>query len=182
MEAKRELGNQPRRRTGLRRTIQQILKDCIDAGQYIHSPGDRATLQWLAREVGDALFSITREYPSTVIKAARAGLMEVTPPHVFFSYIHDSPEHVQMVAELADRLCADGVNALIDQYMSAPPTGWLHWVGEQLEVADFVLMICTRTYSENLSDNSTTETNKEERAIGDLVRRHLFDGRCNGPQ
>jgi hypothetical protein len=84
--------------------------------------------------------------------------------------------------ELADRLCADGVNALIDQYMSAPPTGWLHWVGEQLEVADFVLMICTRTYSENLSDNSTTETNKEERAIGDLVRRHLFDGRCNGPQ
>jgi hypothetical protein len=100
MEAKRELGNQPRRRTGLRRTIQQILKDCIDAGQYIHSPGDRATLQWLAREVGDALFSITREYPSTVIKAARAGLMEVTPPHVFFSYTHDSPEHVQMVAEL----------------------------------------------------------------------------------
>jgi SEFIR domain len=49
---------------------------------------------------------------------------EPTTPRVFISYSHDSPEHQDRVLALADQLCADGVDASIDQYEMSPPERW----------------------------------------------------------
>jgi hypothetical protein len=49
---------------------------------------------------------------------------EPAPPRVFISYSHDSDKHRDRVLELADRLRADGVDAMIDQYIQSPPEGW----------------------------------------------------------
>src|SRR5207253_363756 len=67
-------------------------------------------------------------------------------PRVFISYSHDSPEHDQQVLAVSDRLRADGIDAVIDQYETAPSQGWTRWMRDEIERADFVLVICTETY------------------------------------
>jgi hypothetical protein len=73
--------------------------------------------------------------------------MALDPLNVFISYSHDSPEHAQHVLELAERLHKDGVNAQLDQYVAGtPPEGWHRWMLDQLDWAEYVLMVCTETY------------------------------------
>ena len=66
--------------------------------------------------------------------------------HVFISYTHDSPAHKARVRALADRLLADGVDAEIDQYQTAPPQGWPQWMQQHIADARFVLVVCSATY------------------------------------
>ena len=47
---------------------------------------------------------------------------------VLISYSHDSPAHEARVLALADRLRDDGVDAILDQYESFPPQGWIKWM------------------------------------------------------
>ncbi|MCL2928621.1 MAG: tetratricopeptide repeat protein [Trichodesmium sp. MAG_R01] len=47
-----------------------LLSKCIDAGQYIAEPGERANLQWIAREIGDTIFRIAKEYPDIIISSS----------------------------------------------------------------------------------------------------------------
>src|SRR5437773_737966 len=72
---------------------------------------------------------------------------ELRPPIVFISYSHDSPEHADRVLALSDHLCADGIDCVLDQYEDSPPEGFPRWMDRQIRAADFVLMICTPTYS-----------------------------------
>jgi hypothetical protein len=46
---------------------------------------------------------------------------------VFISYSHDSPDHETKVLALANRLRADGIDAVLDQYEDFPPEGWELW-------------------------------------------------------
>jgi hypothetical protein len=48
---------------------------------------------------------------------------------------------------LSDRLRADGIDSMLDQYEVFPPQGWIRWMREQLLSARFVLMVCTETYA-----------------------------------
>ena len=47
---------------------------------------------------------------------------------IFISYSHDSPEHADLVLELADRLVGDGIDCILDQYESSPAEGWPKWM------------------------------------------------------
>ena len=73
-------------------------------------------------------------------------LEEKAAPRLFISYSHDSAEHEDRVLALADRLRHDGIDALIDQYDTAPPDGWPMWMDREIQKADFVAMVCTETY------------------------------------
>jgi len=68
------------------------------------------------------------------------------PPIVFISYSHDSPEHSDRVLALSDRLRADGIDCILDQYEDSPPEGFPRWMDRNIRAADFVLMTCTPTY------------------------------------
>ena len=46
--------------------------------------------------------------------------MASDPPKILLSYSHDSPEHQKRVLTLANRLRADGVDCVIDQYVVVP--------------------------------------------------------------
>ena len=74
------------------------------------------------------------------------GMSSERPPKVFISYSHDSDEHMERVLSLADRLRADGVDAMIDQYVHDPEDGWQVWTESQMRDADLVLVVCTETY------------------------------------
>lgn len=64
-------------------------------------------------------------------------------PKVFINYAHDSPEHVDRVLALANRLRREGVDAHIDQYETSPPEGWPRWTVRRIEAADYVLCVFT---------------------------------------
>ncbi len=68
------------------------------------------------------------------------------PPTVFISYSHDSKSHEDQVLELADRLRREGIDCNIDQYESNPVEGWYRWMFNQIESADFVLVVATKSY------------------------------------
>jgi len=67
-------------------------------------------------------------------------------PTVFISYSHDSREHADRVLELSNRLRAEGIHCVLDQYETSPAEGWPKWMDRQIENSDFVLVICTETY------------------------------------
>ena len=67
--------------------------------------------------------------------------------HLFISYSHDSDAHRDFVLSLSNRLRADGLDCQIDQYVNGfPAEGWQLWMETQVEVADFVLVVCTPLY------------------------------------
>jgi hypothetical protein len=71
-------------------------------------------------------------------------------PTVFISYAQEqgNRSHSARVKALADSLKGLGLDVLLDQYLSAPPTGnWGTWMEQGLETADFVLIICTEAYA-----------------------------------
>ena len=54
--------------------------------------------------------------------------------------------------KLSNRLRNEGVDCNIDQYETSPPEGWPRWMTNQIETADFVLIVCTEKYEDdNLS-------------------------------
>ena len=66
---------------------------------------------------------------------------------VFISYSHDSDAHREFVRGISDRLRNEGLDCLIDLYVNGfPPEGWQRWMENQIEAADFVLLVCTETY------------------------------------
>jgi hypothetical protein len=66
---------------------------------------------------------------------------------VFISYSHDSEGHRERVLALSERLRVDGIETLLDQYVNGTPEeGWPRWMVNQLDAADFVLVVCTETY------------------------------------
>jgi len=65
----------------------------------------------------------------------------------FISYSHDSDEHCARVLAFSERLRKDGIETLLDQYVNvSPQEGWPRWMLNQLDAANFVLVVCTETY------------------------------------
>jgi hypothetical protein len=71
---KSEILKHPKANQKSRKALKPLLAECIDAGKYIADPIDRANLQWIAREIGDAIFWITSEYPNTAISPTEPSL------------------------------------------------------------------------------------------------------------
>ncbi len=97
------------------------------------------------------------------------------PPKVFISYSHDSPEHADRVLALADRLRADGLDAIIDQYEPHPPEGWPLWMDRQIRECDFVLMVCTPTYNRRVMGQEQPGIGHGVRWEGNLIYQHIYN-------
>ena len=86
--------------------------------------------------------------PIVVPHAPKEPVMPVaTPPRVLISYSHDSDLHAAQVRKLAEQLRGDGIDCRIDQYVTNPSQGWPLWMDEEVEAADFVLILFTERYS-----------------------------------
>ena len=94
---------------------------------------------------------------------------------VFISYSHDSDPHRDFVRGLSDRLRTEGLECLIDQYVNGfPPEGWQHWMENQIEAADFVLLVCTETYLRRYRGQET-DGGKGVTFEGVVISQHLYD-------
>ncbi len=97
------------------------------------------------------------------------------PPKIFLSYSHDSPEHMDRVLDLCDRLRADGVDAWLDQYETAPAEGWPRWCARRVAEADFVLVVCTEVYERRFRGEEAPGEGLGARWEGYVVVQELYD-------
>jgi len=70
----------------------------------------------------------------------------VIKPTVFISYSWDNEEHKKWVLNLADKLCTDGIDVILDRYYLKPGTNLPHFVEQNLEKADRIIIIFTQNY------------------------------------
>jgi len=72
--------------------------------------------------------------------------MADSAPRVFVSYSHDSQAHKDWVRTLSERLIANGVDIILDQYGLRPGGDLPGFMESGLTDADRVLAICSSTY------------------------------------
>jgi len=68
------------------------------------------------------------------------------PPSAFISYSWDDDEHKDWVRALAERLRADGIEAMLDQWTAVPGDQLPHFMENAVAHNDFVLIVCTARY------------------------------------
>lgn len=97
---------------------------------------------------------------------------------VFISYSHDSNEHCERVLALSERLREDGIETRLDQYVNGSPAqGWPRWMLDQLDEANYVLVICTETYYRRFRGREEPGKGKGVDWEGALVIQELYDSR-----
>jgi hypothetical protein len=100
------------------------------------------------------------------------------PKRVFISYAHESDEHRDRVLALAQRLRREGVDAWLDRF--APhQSDWALWMCRELEKADVVLCICTRTWRHRYDAEEDEGSDTGVRYEGRLLRSFILDSRGN---
>ena len=101
--------------------------------------------------------------------------MPVRPPRVFISYSHDSPNHMERVRSLADRLRSEGVDAWLDQYEISPTEGWPRWMERHIVESDFVLVVCTETYRARIEEGVHLGKGLGARWEIRLIYQHVYE-------
>ncbi|WP_020394624.1 toll/interleukin-1 receptor domain-containing protein [Thiolinea disciformis] len=98
---------------------------------------------------------------------------------VFISYSHDSEAHCAFVLQLAQQMRADGLDCQLDQCINgSPPEGWQRWMENEIEQADFVLVVCTPTYLQRY--RGQTEDSRHRAIEGLVISRSLYEAfYCN---
>ena len=96
-------------------------------------------------------------------------------PKVFISYSHDSQEHIDLVLELSDRLRMEGIDCNIDRYEESPPEGWQRWMLNQVESADFVLIVCSEQYGRRFRGNEAYGMRTGETWEGGVIIQELYN-------
>ena len=113
--------------------------------------------------------------PLVLPKSAQIMNFDSTPPKVFISYSHDSQEHKERILGLADRFREDGIDCNIDQYEDSPAEGWQRWMLNQVEAADFVLVVCTEQYHRRFRGHEEVGKGKGATWEGGVIIQELYD-------
>jgi hypothetical protein len=71
---------------------------------------------------------------------------ESSKPIVFISYSWDSEEHKNWVKNLADRLCSDGIDVILDRYCLKPGKNLPYFVENSISNAERIIIIFTPNY------------------------------------
>ena len=107
--------------------------------------------------------------------------MTTDNPRVFISYSHDSDEHRARVLGLSERLRNDGVETRLDQYVPGTPAqGWPRWMLDQLDWAEFVLVVCTESYYRRFRGHESPGVGKGVDWEGALITQEINDAQSAG--
>jgi hypothetical protein len=96
------------------------------------------------------------------------------PARIFISYSHHHESQPERVRQLAERLRGDGFEVLFDQTDSAADAGWPRWMEQQLERADAVILVCTRSWRHRFDGMLDEEGGRGVLFEGKLIRSLLF--------
>lgn len=105
------------------------------------------------------------------------------PPRIFLSYAQVPEDHKQRVAELAASLEAAGLDVVFDGDVTSPqgpPEGWPKWMLDQIESADWVLVICNEAYYKRFRGKEVPGLGLGARWEGAIIGQALYsDGTVN---
>lgn len=88
-----------------------------------------------------------RKVPVENITPNRNSAQTNTPnPIVFISYSWDNDMHKEWVLNLADRLCSDGIDVILDRYYLKPGKNLPHFVENSISRAERIIIIFTQNY------------------------------------
>jgi SEFIR domain-containing protein len=97
---------------------------------------------------------------------------------VFISYSDDSEEHREKVLALSERLRADGIDTILDQYVNgSPDEGWPRWMLNGLDAADSVIVLCTETYYRRFRGHEEPNKGKGVDWEGALITEEIYKSR-----
>jgi hypothetical protein len=97
------------------------------------------------------------------------------PVRVFISYTHETDSHRRRVRGLGDRLKSDGLDVRADYFVAGTPGGgWPAWMEEEIESADFIVLICTPTYNERYRQEGAHLEGLGSRWESSLIRDLLY--------
>ena len=96
-------------------------------------------------------------------------------PIVFTSYSHDSLAHRERVLSLSNRLRDEGVDVIIDRYEESPTEGWPRWMANQIERADFVLIVCTEQYELRFVGRGKKGIGRGGKWEGAIITQQLYE-------
>ena len=79
---------------------------------------------------------------------------------------------------LSERLRTDGIKTILDQYLNGSPLqGWPRWMLDQMDDADSVLVICTRSYYRRFRGHEQPGKGKGGDWEGALITQEIYDSR-----
>lgn len=108
----------------------------------------------------------------------QVGKDKKTMPKIFISYSHDSEAHREQVLGLSECLRSDGMETILDRYINGSPiAGWPRWMLDQLNAADFVLVVCTPTYYRRFRGHEAPGKGKGVDWEGALITNEIYDAR-----
>ncbi len=94
---------------------------------------------------------------------------------IFISYTQESVEHSEQVLLLSNRLRAEGVDCVLDQYEVSPPEGWPRWMDKKIRDAKYVISICTQPYYKRVMGEEKDGVGLGIRWEGNLIYQHLYN-------
>jgi len=95
---------------------------------------------------------------------------------VFISYSHDDKEHRKRVLQFSNKLHSNGFDCRIDQYIEHdPPADWSLWMEDEIEEANFILVVCTPTYYERYRKKGPKDKGLGAKWEGAILRRELYN-------
>jgi len=77
--------------------------------------------------------------------------------------------------QLSNRLRAEGVDCVLDQYEISPPEGWPRWMDKKIRDAKYVISICTEPYYKRVMGEEKEGAGLGIRWEGNLIYQHLYN-------
>lgn len=94
-------------------------------------------------------------------------------PKVFISYSHQDAKYEKKVLDFSNRLRSEGIDANVDLYEESPAEGWPRWMENQINNADFVLIVSSKSYYQKCYSDI-----KKGKGISwevNIVYQHIYD-------
>ncbi|HEU5476193.1 MAG TPA: toll/interleukin-1 receptor domain-containing protein [Actinophytocola sp.] len=107
------------------------------------------------------------------------GVTEIAPvgPRIFLSYAHDSDAHRSAVAALAGFLETRGVTVVFDLWHDGGRRDWYAWVLQEIQAADFVIVVASPRYREFGEGNGSSGVHRGVQAETAALRELLYRDR-----
>lgn len=96
------------------------------------------------------------------------------PPRVFISYAHEPPEHKAQVLRFATYLREQiGLDAHLDTWYDNVRRDWSNWAIEQLDKADFILVVASPEYRRRADGMAPPDVGRGSQFEAAIIRDNL---------
>lgn len=99
-------------------------------------------------------------------------------PKVFISYAHDTEQFADKILNFSNTLRENIIDANIDQYEECPAEGWPRWMENQIDNADYVLVVCTDLYYNRVKNYKSGEGKGVNWELN-IIYQFLYESCCN---